>query len=243
MNFLAARPVQHLPESASRRRTRRTPRSTRCGRTSYLDAGSSIDYETVGSSPDRAFVIEYSNIKVVRGEPARDRLRGQALGERQHRPALRRQRAPTRVTAATRPSASRTPTAPTRSSSRCSRSLLDPNSAYPLSAGADRHRPRASSPTPTTASRSPARPSRPSPAAARRQTGADGTYALRLLPGSYTLTVSSDRLRAAVSQPGHRRSARSVTTLDFALDAADRRGRPDRDRSRRSTSARRPTSR
>ena len=57
----------------------------------YLDAGSSIDYELIGSAPDRAFVIAYENVKAFGAR--RRQLPGEALGERHDRPPVRRERA------------------------------------------------------------------------------------------------------------------------------------------------------
>ncbi len=67
-----------------------------------IDDDSAVRFETVGDSPDRAFVVEYEQMKVGpqfgdlgedadhRGDGASGR-RGQALGERNDRRALRRQ--------------------------------------------------------------------------------------------------------------------------------------------------------
>ena len=49
---------------ASRRSSRRTPRSIPLWQNLVIDAASSVRYETVGSAPDRAFVLEFEQMRV-----------------------------------------------------------------------------------------------------------------------------------------------------------------------------------
>ena len=64
MNFLGPRQGDFFPSGIPSASDRRMPGSTCMWQDFELDDESSIDYELIGSSPDRAFVIEYSNIKV-----------------------------------------------------------------------------------------------------------------------------------------------------------------------------------
>ena len=151
-----------------------------------------------------------------RGDRSRGR-RGQALGERNDRRPLRRQpREPGRRTR--RRSGSRTPTGPTRCSSPSRTTSLEPERRLSVRAGPDRDRVRHGD----RRERRPADPRRrrlpPIRAAGRASTGADGTYSLRLRPGTYVLSFSAD------DYVTHEESGVIVTdggslVVDAALDA------------------------
>ena len=172
--------------------------------------------QTVGDGPNRAFVIEYSRRAGPRGaDPCSTSRSSSGRTARSTCCTARTRR--TRVTAATRPSASRT-----RRHRRAPDRLLraDPR-PEPAPSASRPSRPASStapSPTPTTACRSRAPTSPRSPAAATRRPTSDGTYTLRLRPGTYTVTATAERCTTDGHAPAIRRRRRD-DDRDFSLDA------------------------
>ena len=179
-----------------------------------VDATSQIDYATVGTAPNRAFIIEYSRCRSS-GRALTSRTRsssGRTAGSTCSTATTRR----TRVTAATPASGSRTRRATTPSSSRSSQGVLDPNTAFRYE-----HVPSGLVHGVVTDANDGVPIAEPkitaTPGGRTTTTDGDGAYTLRLRPGAYTLAATATNYvtathPATVVDEGD-------STIDFSLDA------------------------
>jgi subtilisin family serine protease len=180
-----------------------------------IDEESSIDYEIVGESPNRAFVIEYSNVKVFGSSPRatfevklwEDGRIDMLYGANSANPGDGRN-AVIGIENATGTDALQF---------SMFEGLLDPNTAFRYErvpsglvqgvvTDANDGEPISGATVAAT------------PGGRSTTTGADGAFSLRLRPGSYTIEASADNYVSA-SAPATVVDG-GITTLDFALDAA-----------------------